>query len=286
MNQSADIDKLVEALAKAQSEMTNPVFDRKNPHFNSRYASEAAIMDAVRGPLSKNGLALTHQTVNGVLITKLMCGNQWLATEWALTVASGKPQERGSELTYGRRYNICGLVGVVGDTDDDAETASKAPTRVIERVKPPSKAAEALVSIAESTESTESPEPMDWKTFGEQALADWKAGFPPNPERTAMLKRMEAEKPKSYKNLMAAMAKVQPASKPIVAPPAEPPQPKPEYDPDAYRVWLIDQMSRLDTGAGLNDFFIAQQKLWEPCFPPDIEDWNELFKERAAELGK
>jgi len=51
-------------------------------------------------------------------------------------------------------------------------------------------------------------------------------------------------------------------------------------------VWFIDQLSRFDTAAQISDFHTAQQKLWEPCFPPDIDDWNELTKERAAELGQ
>jgi len=289
--QSEQIDKLVEALAKAQSEMTNPVFDRRNPHFNSRYASEAAIMDAVRGPLSKYGLALSHQTVNGVLVTKIMHGNQWLATEWALAVTSGKPQERGSELTYGRRYNICGLVGVVGDTDDDAEEASKAPTKVIERVTPPSKAAEALIDIAKQHD----PEPeytkpeqladdiaaskFDWKAFGEQLIELARQGATRTPDQQALFEKMMVDKPKSYNNLVKALKAVTPK---------EPAQPKPEDDPDAYRVWLIDQMSRFDSTASLQAHMKEQQALWvgEKVFPPDIDDWTELYKERAAELGK
>ena len=282
--QSEQIDELVAALSKAQGEISNPVFDRRNPHFNSSYASEAAIMDAIREPLSKNGLALTHQTVDGVLITKLLHGNQWLGTEWKLNVTSGKPQERGSELTYGRRYNICGLIGIVGDSDDDANAATKAPVKVIERPKPvaPSKAAQALVEIAAGNDGPSgevvSDKPFDWKTFGEQILEQAKQANIATPEQTAKLEEMKTAKPKSYKNLMAALDKITAER--------EENQPKPEDDPDAYRVWLIDQMSRYGTAADLNQFMQRQQLLWEPCFPPDIEDWTDLFKERANELGK
>jgi hypothetical protein len=290
--QSEQIDKLVDALSKAQGEISNPVFDRRNPHFNSSYASEAAIMDAIRVPLSKHGLALTHQTVDGVLITKLLHGNQWLGTEWKLNVTSGKPQERGSELTYGRRYNICGLIGIVGDSDDDANAATKAPVKVIERPKPvpPSKAAAALVEIASNVTAVASDDkypagdtitadkPFDWKVFGGQILEQAKQANIATPEQTAKLEEMKTTKPKSYKNLMAALDKITAER--------EEKQPKPEDDPDAYRVWLIDQMSRYDTAAELNGFMTRQQPLWEPCFPPDIEDWTDLFKERAGELGK
>jgi hypothetical protein len=281
--QSEQIDELVAALSKAQGEISNPVFDRRNPHFNSSYASEAAIMDAIRVPLSKHGLALTHQTVDGVLITKLLHGNQWLGTEWKLNVTSGKPQERGSELTYGRRYNICGLIGIVGDSDDDANAATKAPVKLIERPKPvaPSKAAQALVEIAAGNDGPSgevvSDKPFDWKAFGEQILEQAKQANIATPEQTAKLEEMKKTKPKSYKNLMSALDKIDAER--------EEAQPKPEDDPDAYRVWLIDQMSRYGTAADLNQFMQRQQLLWEPCFPPDIEDWTDLFKERAGELG-
>jgi hypothetical protein len=284
--QSEQIDKLVEALSKAQGEISNPVFDRRNPHFNSSYASEAAIMDAIRVPLSKHGLALTHQTVSGVLITKLLHGNQWLGTEWQLTVSSGKPQERGSELTYGRRYNICGLIGIVGDSDDDAETASKAHVKTI---APPSKAAKALTEIAASepigkdvkvnAETGELPnKAFDWKAFGERLIQAAQTGASRTPEQQAKFEEMATAKPKSYANLVKALKVAQQEAK-------EPPQPAPENDPDAYRVWLIDQMSRYDSAAELHDFHQRQIPLWKPCFPPDIEDWEGLFKERGGELG-
>ena len=155
-------------------------------------------------------------------------------------------------------------------------------------IEPPSKAAEALVDIASQEQEYSKPEQIaddiaaskvDWKAFGEKVLEAYRTGADLTPEQLAMLDRMEQEKPRSYQNLMKAAEKAR-------SKPETPPQPKPEDDPDAYRVWLIDQMSRFDTAAGLNDFFAAQQKLWEPCFPPDIEDWDNLFKERAAELGK
>jgi hypothetical protein len=286
MSQSEQIDKLVEALSKAQGEINNPVFDRKNPHFNSRYASEAAIMDAIRVPLSKHGLALTHQTVNGVLVTKILHGNQWLGTEWALTVTSGKPQERGSELTYGRRYNITGLVGIVGDTDDDGEEATKASVKIA-KPPPPSKAAEALIEIGKDVkvdpETGELPPSEEmtgqaWRRFGEQMVKIVRDGGSFTPEQQAKMSLMLKSTPRMHAKMAEAIRDAQLK--------AEPPQPKPEDDPDAYRVWLIDQMSRFDTAAELHDFHQTQIPKWEPCFPPDIEDWEALFKDRAAELGK
>jgi len=161
------------------------------------------------------------------------------------------------------------------------------------QIEPPNKTAEALVDIASKEPEYTRPEqladeiaaskkpiatdkPFDWKSFGEVLLKSYSETGAFTPEQHAMLDRMKAEKPKSHANLMKAIEK---------AKTQEPPQPKPEDDPDAYRMWFIDQLSRLETSGDLDKFFQAQRPLWQPCFPPDIEDWETLVKERAEQLG-
>jgi hypothetical protein len=48
MNKSESIAALAAALAKAQSEMESAPFDRANPFFNSRYATLASVMAALK----------------------------------------------------------------------------------------------------------------------------------------------------------------------------------------------------------------------------------------------
>jgi hypothetical protein len=171
--------------------------------------------------------------------------------------------------------SISGL-GFLDETEveDIPEGAKHEPV-----ITPPTPAAAALIEIAASSPTNEvaTDKPFDWKAFGEQILEQAKRANIATPEQTAKLYEMKTAKPKSYKNLMAALDKITAER--------EEKQPKPEDDPDAYRIWLIDQMSRYDTAAELNGFMKRQQPLWEPCFPPDIEDWTDLFKERASELG-
>jgi hypothetical protein len=62
MSQSENIAELATALAKAQGAMTNAAMNRINPHFKSRYADLASILDAIRKPLSDNGLAIMQPT--------------------------------------------------------------------------------------------------------------------------------------------------------------------------------------------------------------------------------
>jgi hypothetical protein len=127
--QSNQLNELAAALAKAQGAMTNATMNRVNPHFKSKYADLASVLDAIRKPLSENGLAVT-QTVemrDGCMVlrtTLLHAGGQWVASEYPLPLAA-RPQEMGSALTYARRYSLTSLICTSADEDDDAERAEK-----------------------------------------------------------------------------------------------------------------------------------------------------------------
>jgi hypothetical protein len=128
--QSETIGTLAAALAKAQGEIENAKFNRTNPHFKNKYADLTAIFDAVRAPLSKNGLAVTQtievRETGMVLATKLMhSSGEWLGSEYPLPM-SARPQEFGSALTYAKRYSLASIVGVSADEDDDANAAQGA----------------------------------------------------------------------------------------------------------------------------------------------------------------
>lgn len=125
--QSEQTNDLSAALAKAQGAMAPATFNRINPHFKNRYADLAAIHEAIRKPLSDNGLAVTQTTEirdNGfVLVTTLMhASGQWTKSEYPLPLAA-KPQELGSAMTYARRYSLSSIVSIAADDDDDAEVA-------------------------------------------------------------------------------------------------------------------------------------------------------------------
>lgn len=126
---SAEINSLVEALAKAQGQMENATMDRTNPHFKSRYATLASIHNAARKPLADNGLALSQITEmqgNGmVMITTLYhVSGQWISTEFPLPVLPN-PQQMGSILTYTKRYQMSALLMIAADEDDDGNGATK-----------------------------------------------------------------------------------------------------------------------------------------------------------------
>lgn len=126
--QSEQTDKLSGALAKAQSAMTAAAFNRTNPHFRTKYADLASVLDAIRKPLTDNGLSITQTTEiregHLVLVTTLRHGEQWVSSEYPLPVTA-KPQELGSALTYARRYSLSAIACIAADEDDDANTAQE-----------------------------------------------------------------------------------------------------------------------------------------------------------------
>lgn len=130
MKTSDAIDQLFTALAAAQAEMPDAMFDRENPHFKSKYASLSSVRKATL-PLHKHGIAVVHAKRfldDGayILETRLVHGKsgQWVQSEWP--VAIGSPQSMGSSETYGKRYNLAGLTSVAADDDDDANAAQAA----------------------------------------------------------------------------------------------------------------------------------------------------------------
>lgn len=131
MQKSDSIGALAAALAKAQSKMTFAAKDSLNPHFKNRYADLAAVLDAVRGPLTANGLAVVQLVAEAergaALETVLMHeSGEWISALYSLPVSKEDAQGYGSALTYARRYALAAICGIAQD-DDDGEGARKAP---------------------------------------------------------------------------------------------------------------------------------------------------------------
>jgi hypothetical protein len=126
--------KLAEALAKAQAEMSNPKFDKTNPHFRNKFASLAAVRDAVIPVLARNGIACiqnvyTAESGRVACTTSLYHGSGETLTFGPLKmpVSKADAQGFGSAATYARRYHLMAVANVVGDEDDDANEATGKP---------------------------------------------------------------------------------------------------------------------------------------------------------------
>ena len=132
MRMSEAVNEIAGALAKAQGEMSNPTFDAANPHFRNRYASLAAVRNAVIPVLAKHGIAVVQPLSTGEggvsCETRLIhTSGQWLSAILEIPVSKADAQGVGSAATYARRYQLLAFACVSGDDDDDGDAAAKAP---------------------------------------------------------------------------------------------------------------------------------------------------------------
>ena len=128
-------DNLFSALVKAQLEFTPIIKDKLNPHFKSKYADLDSIMKSIREPLLRHNLVLfsffekiEEQTNLVTRITFAPTGESF-QIDYPITLPANE-QQKGSALTYARRYSICALLNLSADADDDGNAAVTAQAEV------------------------------------------------------------------------------------------------------------------------------------------------------------
>ena len=167
MNTSEQINELAAALATAQGSISAAKYDGTNPHLKNRYTTLSAVWDAIRKPLSDNGLAVVQvvdmDSDGMILSTRLMhSSGQYIEAVYPVTAGEARgisgAQAIGSALTYARRYSLTALIGVVSDDDDDGNSAGDQKPRSKPQPNKP----------AAQDQSGFEPEP------GEDVWADWR----------------------------------------------------------------------------------------------------------------
>lgn len=129
IERSSQVALLMTALARAQAQMTNPAFDSSNPHYRTRYASLAAVREAITPALTAHGIALTQliaSQAGEVVCTTVLwhTSGQYLSSTLRLPVGKPDAQGYGGAITYARRYSLMGICNVAGEEDDDGESAA------------------------------------------------------------------------------------------------------------------------------------------------------------------
>ena len=129
--------ELFAALAVAQAEVENATKGSTNPHFKSKYADLAEVLNTVRPVFAKQGLSLVQSTsFDGSLVsvTTALCHK---SGGYITSVASCAPakidaQGVGAATTYLRRYSLAAITGVAQEDDDGNSAAHSTPpvTRV------------------------------------------------------------------------------------------------------------------------------------------------------------
>ena len=123
---SVEIGAISTAVSAFQGEIEQPALNRENPYFNSRYVDLSGVLKSVQKLLAKNGLAVMQIISGNDIITLLTHkSGQWFKS----VCPSGNyksQQDRGSAITYTKRYALCAILGIAADTDDDGNAATDA----------------------------------------------------------------------------------------------------------------------------------------------------------------
>lgn len=132
------IDKLVEALAKAQASFDPALKDSQNPAFRSKYADMASLVRATQSALSANGIVVmqfpissVEQQQAGVRTILAHSSGQSITSEYMMPAVMREaytPQTVGMAITYSRRYAYQAILGIAGE-DDDGNSASGVGTK-------------------------------------------------------------------------------------------------------------------------------------------------------------
>lgn len=123
---SAEINEISAALSAFQGEVEQPALNKENPYFKSRYVDLSGVLKSVQKTLAKNGLSVAQLIVGNDIVTLLSHkSGQWFKSECPIGSYKNQ-QDRGSAITYTKRYAICAMLGIAADTDDDGNSATDA----------------------------------------------------------------------------------------------------------------------------------------------------------------
>lgn len=142
MNKSESIAALSAALAKAQAEIENASKTANNPHFKSKYADLAEVLNTVRPVMSRHGIAIVQMPSfeSGLASVETLMthsSGEWISNICSAPVSKQDAQGVGSAITYLRRYSLASFAGIAQE-DDDANAAvgqrqTPAPARPAEK---------------------------------------------------------------------------------------------------------------------------------------------------------
>ena len=130
MNKSDDIKELACALCQFQRVIVKgakKVRDGQVGNQKYRYADLKSVWDAIREPLTANGLSVAQTFLESdpsrvIIETTLMhSSGEWIGGSLTMPLVKTDPQGAGSAITYGRRYALCAILGIYQE-DDDAQS--------------------------------------------------------------------------------------------------------------------------------------------------------------------
>ena len=140
MLKSESIAALAKAIALSQLHVENALKSSTNPHFKSKYADLADILNTVRPVFSANGIAIVQAPTfeSGVAsVETMLCheSGEFISSVCSSPVSKQDAQGIGSAITYLRRYSLAAMCGIAQEDDDgqhavqEPQTQRQAPSR-------------------------------------------------------------------------------------------------------------------------------------------------------------
>ena len=131
MNKSESISELSKALAKFQENVKQPLKDKNNPFFKSKYVPLENVVEAITQEAPKHGLSFVQWALNdesgrvGVATMLMHESGEWIEFDSVHMKADKETaQGAGALITYLKRYALSAVFGITSDQDDDGNGAS------------------------------------------------------------------------------------------------------------------------------------------------------------------
>ncbi len=127
-NLAQKLSRLISSLDKLRK-------NKKNPFYNSNYTEINQILAQVKPQSAECGLTILQPIINDQVVTVIMDNDtgemfpNFNETEnmKGLSIKSEKPQDKGSEVTYYRRYGLQSLLALEAIDDDANSTVKRQP---------------------------------------------------------------------------------------------------------------------------------------------------------------
>ena len=124
MERSESIKELSKALVEFHKKVGKVIKDARG--YNYRYATLSNILDVIQDPLNECGLSVIqlpqgdHELVT--ILTHI--SGEFISNTSRMVPKEDNPQQRGSCITYQRRYSLGAILCINIDEDDDGAAAS------------------------------------------------------------------------------------------------------------------------------------------------------------------
>lgn len=130
MKKSDSIAALAKALSQFQAKVKQPLKDKDNPFFKSKYVPLENVVEAITETSGEFGLSFIQFPLNdangrvGVTTLLMHESGEWIESEPIFaTPAKQDAQGAGSVITYLKRYSLSAIFGITSDEDDDGNSA-------------------------------------------------------------------------------------------------------------------------------------------------------------------